>query len=286
MEEKDAQVKKLLQYFDEGVWGTWEDSMIKPFYNKDYSEAFEKIGYNRFKMGRGSLTIELKGTYNEKDWNSVSKFLYGNENILKNYQYLLLFYKLAEGDGPCKWIISSGNHILPEKNHSGLFCLSNVFLNAVEGGKLVETFINTLPDVLYTGELNPDQEKKELIKRLSVLQENGGNPQWLGEPLIPLGNIEFLIDLGMDLQRRLGDRSSDILNNSNVKSVITIFFGIIKEHLQKLPDDVDYYKRYCEFPPIKRILERDNSFTDLLVHSISCHSVPNTLSADEEDWSQ
>lgn len=258
------QVNNLLKYYNGGVWGSWEREMIRSFFGtKDtpHKSTF-KIGYARFKKSSNAFDIDIPGSAFEKATNEqkFKELINKNREFLINYQYLLLFYTLDGADGACEWEVKDGKSLQVRGNHSGLFCLSNIILNTLEKPELVEQFLDALPTVFCSAEI-PPEVKEAVISSISILHLN---EKWFKKPLLPFGNLDFLIDLGMQIQQNIGNGIPNSINQKTMTPYIIRFFDIISSRLSEYEE----YKTFSEFPPIAKILKNDEDFMEILSTSI------------------
>lgn len=298
-QKRKVRINELMAYYDKGIWGKWERDMIRPFFKKTGEETlFVKIAYTEWVKENESLSLELEGNYNRENWRNVCEFVEKNKEVLMDYQYLLLFYKLNQRNNISEkkmWEISfAGDEktggenkriIRVIQNCGGLFCLSNIVLNLMEGAELSKKFAETLPDILnVNGERVAKEGWEKLTNRISVFkQKEEGLEKWLHEPILPLGNMEYIINLGEKIQKSMDERMVEELNDENISAKIRRFFGIIKEDLEGY-DDPYYAERFGSCPPIKKILEGDEKLMNILSQSIKCHIIPYTPNQEEKEW--
>ena len=104
-----AEAGLLMKYYSVGGWGvfgTWEKNMLAPMAKWDRDKetknqtlfGFYRIARSSFKKDNGCLTLDSEGTFTGGDKESIIEYIQKNKERLRNYQYLLLFYKLQETD--------------------------------------------------------------------------------------------------------------------------------------------------------------------------------------------
>lgn len=275
----------LIKYYSVGAWGVfgaWEKDMLAPMvkWEIDENQKNQKLlGYCRiarcsFKADNGCLTLDLRGTFNAADKNSIINYIEKNKEQLINYQWLLLFYKLQETDvEQADWIRSNGKLEL-QQPRTGIFSLSGFALNSIDRIPLVKKFQDWLW-MEFSGYTSFSRKDEEDIRKRVFIDLNN-------ELLLPLHDVDFIVYLGTELQKRLGGMGH-YLSPESMKPQIRRYFEVIDKCLEEYNND--YYKRFHECELVRKLLSSDKSFMTLLSKAIEAHTVPEDISWTDEEWS-
>lgn len=279
--------QRFCQYFSDGMWGIWEERMVPLMSgDNDRDTLFYPIGYYTFKKIGEALNLSFQhGITGKKSFRGVEKFLEKNKEQLVNYQLLLLFYRL-QGRGAMQtediWeIYDASQKLKATEELEGLFCLSNPFVNLADTLCLARKFIQALPSILCTGaELEEGEREKIALKvneEISIFHEE------MFESIIPLESVEFLIETGKRAQLYLADGRREGVGKHSVCIKIQKFFSVIQECLEKY--DKEQAENYKQHPIIKKILQGEQDFLDMLYNSIRSSTVPTSPQWPEE-WGE
>lgn len=296
-EKKEQEKSKLMEYFDGGIWGVWEKKMIRPLakaVGNDFS--FVRIGYTDFKKDNKCLEIVLDEFHSSEDSKFICNYIKTHEKLLKDYQYMLLFYNLRlltdiedNAEGEHIWKLDKESKRLQLTNtYSGTFCFSNFVLNIYEGAKLVNRFLKELPELLYVG--NSKKTKTEVdsaVKEISIIKDlEKWDREWEEKPLLPLSDIEYLINTGKKIQEKLGSGVIGHLDEANYETIIIpkakTFFYILKESLEEY--DNEEAEMFTKCPIVKRIFENNSELLKMVAKGINLHKVPYEPSEEEREW--
>lgn len=297
---RDRYLKKLMQYYNNGIWGTWEKYMVKPLIDAQGARAqrsINRISYIDFSRDNDCLRIDLNGSYDEKDGQDIDRFIEDNKDTLINYQYMLLFFKLNIDNGQWEkniWTVESDKEeknnnktkitrIKLQENYGGLFCLSNVVINLLEGAKLIEKFVDDFSRILSVGQTQNKIDARKIKRKISVLELKDELRTWNGKELLPIENLEYLINLGTELQDNAESGSGGVLRDTIIRTQVNIYFSII--HKSLLCYFKEYGEKFDKFPPIAKILKNDDKFMSMLVNSILSIPMIDMADIDETDWS-
>lgn len=288
-QERKRALDDLLKYYsinEWGIWGKWEDKFIPSILVKKDPIAFIDIARTHFKRDNNCLVLDFQNPCKSRELKKIQVFINENKKLLINYQYLLLFYNLdIEDSDMCIWNKMDGTQINLSDHYSGVFSLSGFVLNLLEGAKLVKIFSENLPNLLFP---NIDKNLREKVKAEcdSVSIWTKDFQEAIENPLLPLQNIEFLIDMGRKIQDRFHNKNSMESSFEGTGNSIRKFFAIMQECL----DEYDkVYKsgisdRFRKFPLITEIASNNSTFIEFLVERIKCHTDPEIYDGSI-DWS-
>lgn len=275
----------LIKYYSIGGWGVfgaWEKDMLAPMakWQTDESKRDQKLlGYCRiarcsFKADNGCLTLDVKGMFNAADKSSINNYIDKNKEQLINYQWLLLFYKLQEIDlKQAEWIRSNGKLEL-QQSRTGIFCLSGFALNSIDRIPLVKKFQDWLW-MEFSAYIPFSEQEEENIRKKVFINLNSGL-------LLPLQDVDFIVYLGSELQKRLGGKGH-YTRLESMKPQIGRYFEVIDMCLQEY--NSDYYTRFHECELVNKILTQDKSFMTLLGKAIEAQTEPEDIPWADEEWS-
>ena len=94
-----------------------------------------------------------------------------------------------------------------------------------------------------------------------------------GKDILPLNNIDYLINVGIKLQESLGETAILEASHENIANAIEQYFAILKSSLEDY--DKVWETRFSSNPLVKKIADKE--FLRMLSYSISC------LAGEEED---
>lgn len=284
----DLEVNKaiLLEYFADGVWGEWEKRFIAEMIKyenlkPDNVKANYTVRFARteFTTSNKCFSLDLIGNLQDKDRsaNQVIEFIRKNKAIIKNYQYILLFYRLnikIELNKNNLWKLNLDSNIELVKEQSGIFALSNFVINVLDDLKLVKKFIEELPSILFKGNISDMDKIKKEVDKCSIVEEmeKSINESIL---LLPLNDLEYLINTGTKIEERMGYITIVDLNITNISYNVESYFEILEESLKEYNKshlEIEWENNFINNPLIKKIRE-DNDFMTLLSHSIMSHAV-------------
>ena len=275
-----------------GLWGTWERDIMAPMakmgmgMNKEKCK-FYSISQNNFNDDNHCLQLGLKGTFNAADKKSISAYLKKNVKLLKDYQYLLLFYKLQEAnEEQMSWERNNIGTLDLRQSRRGIFSLSGFVLNLLDENSLLRKFQDWLWSEFNKMDIFNKTEEKNLREKVFI-QSNG-------DLLLPIQNVDFIVYLGTEIQKKLGDMAP-LMEIDCIKQQIKKFFVVIKECLKcydKSNDDIEYkeYKKYeerfCNYELVRMVIDDDKDFMTLLAKSIMAHAElePENVVQKEKDW--
>lgn len=289
--------KSFLGYFMEsawGVWGNWESTFLKPMAalgKNTESPEFYNIAWDEFGNGNGCLSVDLAVTPKEI-------FNQQNMEIIRNYQYMLLFYKLDLEDSDNNQIWSSTVQkekeirIKLSSEFKGIFSLSGFALNLLEGAELVERFLDELPGLL-AGKCGMGREediRAEMEqKKVSVFEQSEEMNRLREERklIIPLDSIEYLIYVGMTMKNKLGKYTfgGDELNQ--IRQQIQKYFEVLGDTLAEFGKTYgsEIVERYRQLPLIEMIENNDDKkFLTMLANNITKHHTLYTVKETEGEW--
>lgn len=275
----EKHLKELADYFDQGIWGVWEKKFIQCMDKvKDAGERFPssariRIARTEFDVTNESLSLQLKlqKNYEEMKNQEISAMVKENSEKIKKYQYVLLFYRFDKNLPEFKgiWKYDSKNQkIVLAKEHRGIFSLSNFVINILDNCSVVKEFINELPYIICKGKKNDDLIVKE-VNKCSIMSEIKAG----GKDILPLNNIDYLINVGIKLQESLGETAILEASHENIANAIEQYFAILKSSLEDY--DKVWETRFSSNPLVKKIADKE--FLRMLSYSISC------LAGEEED---
>lgn len=255
LDKQNVIVGGIKDYFRTGIWGRWEEKMIPKMRKtlKTNESLFVHVNYLTQKIEKG-FRISLQGS-KPATIKAIDEFISRNKKTLIDYQYLLLFFDIDGNHNTIKWLMEeSGNEVSLrlEKNYQGRFCLSNVFLNLQTGAKLVEYFTDSLIDILFSGITGRVEKKIKLRTEISILEDTGEDVigKYLYKALVPVGNIEYVVELGRMMEAELKNDMKDDLTSENIQTIICKFFDIIEKSLE----GTEYLNDFKKCAPIKQIL--------------------------------
>lgn len=278
-ENRQQAIERFYQHFADGLWGKWEKKMIKPLSEKRGNEiVLTPIGYYTFTKRNSLLNALLKGNDGDLD-----NFIRANRDTLINYQLVLLFYQVSVEQGVDTkklWKLDGERHLVMDGEFSGLFCLSNPFINLVDQNCLARKFVEALPDIL-SQRIKEDQREKiaaKIRRYVSIFDDYR-----TVDPIIPLDSVDFLVETGKVIMSKLGEEKIEMKSEDVMNRKIQAFFAIIGSRLVRY--DKEYAERYYAYPLIRRILGGDQEFLAMLRKSISISTVPSPM-YKEEEWSK
>ena len=274
--------ESLIKYYsigDWGVWGTWERDMSALMAKLDMNQAVKgwcRIARNSFNSDNDCLSLELEGTLNIADQNSVKEYIEKNKEKLINYQYLLLFYKLGEEDeGQALWQRFTGAKLELAGKRKGVFSLSGFVLNLIEEASLLNKFQNMMSKMLFDPRVWTKAEKEEQCKMFFITPRE--------DLMLPLQNIDFIIYMGTELQKKFGKVENKTLNEKNIKDQVREYFKKIAACLDEY--DVVMARKFRKYKLVDKI-SRQDEFLKMLAKSIEAHvemELESSLPIDR-DW--
>ena len=278
-EQKEEQIKLLNRYFDNGIWGEWENENVGfiTIIDDQGTELREIENIARYKSDNmnNSLQLKLTGSCNPNDKKSVSDFLKANSEQLINYQYMLLFYDLDVEKDSVIWEKANGTEndksiilTLPSQ-YKGSFSFSNALLNLQFQEGIAFRFI---PEFIRLMKFEKAEIKKE-VKQYNILKNNINKNE---SQLLPFENMECLIDIAQTIRENLGHES--IVTESGIDEIVRKYFQLIMKSLKKYARSNELY---IEDTLIKKLNEEE--FCKMLRNSI-LSSVPRIESGEDDDW--
>ncbi len=288
-QERKRALDDLLRYYsinEWGIWGKWEDKFIPKILVKKDPIAFIDIARTHFKRDNNCLLLDFQNPCKSRELKKIKEFIGEHTKLLKNYQYLLLFYNLdIEDSKTCIWNKMDGTQIKLSGHYSGVFSLSGFVLNLLEGAKLVKAFSENLPNLLFP---NIEKSMRDKVKAEcdSVSIWTKDFQEATENPLLPLQNVEFLIDMGRKIQNWFNNKNSMESSFEGTGNSIKKYFAIMQECLDEY-DEI--YKtgisdRFRKFPLVSEIASNDSTFIEFLVERIRCHTDPEIYDGSI-DWS-
>lgn len=279
-----AEAGLLMKYYSVGGWGVfgnWEKNMLAPMAKWDRDKetksqkffGFCRIARTSFKKDDGWLTLDLEGMFTGGNKKSIIEFMGKNKEKLKNYQYLLLFYKLQETDAEqTNWVRNNGRLTL-RQSRTGIFSLSGFVLNLIDQISLLKKFQNWFwTEVTKHTKFSPDEET-------SMRSDIFITPDI--ELLLPLQDVDFIVHLGTELQKKLGG-AGPAFRAESVKLQVKRYFEVIGKCLEEYGGN--YHDRFCGYELVKKILDLDRNFMTLLAKAIEEHTEPEDLPWVDDEW--
>ncbi len=270
----------LEEYYKEGIWGIWEKEFIAPMSFGPTAELYKIARIESLKLN-GGLTLELDvddAEFSRDNMNEVLKIIERNKENLINFQHILLFYDLnmdIEKEWVKIWKFAENKKIIPESQMKGIFSLSNFILNLDKKNNLVDKFLDEVSDILYTGDSVKEKEMiKSRIQELSILKGLSGE-----KSLIPLNNIEYLIDTGNYIQEELGKLITVELNKDNIGEKIKQYIKLLQNSLrlyEEIYSAEEWEKQFIDNAVVKKIND-DEKFIEMLSMSIMAIAEPEVL---------
>lgn len=278
----------LRMYYGYSIWETWERKMFAPIQANNKTSRFGLISFRK----NSGLQLILSGDFGKHgtekfEASYVKRLLDDNKSVLEDFQHVLLFYgslkpyDLRKEDHQM-WSMDrkeDGAIISLKEDWGGVFSISGFVLNMLEGANVVEEFMTALKSGIL-GMTKADLSAKgradlhRKIEQLKVFRK--------AEELMPLNNVEFLVNLGKKVQEQLGD---EVLDESG--TLFGKYFGIIKEELKKLDEmyHTKYGEKFEEFSLVKKVEDKSGSFNKMLFKNIE-KLVGNHGEMQEkvEDW--
>lgn len=235
--------------------------------------GFCRIARTSFKKDDGWLTLDLEGMFTGGNKKSIIEFMGKNKEKLKNYQYLLLFYKLQETDAEqTNWVRNNGRLTL-RQSRTGIFSLSGFVLNLIDQISLLKKFQNWFwTEVTKHTKFSPDEET-------SMRSDIFITPDI--ELLLPLQDVDFIVHLGTELQKKLGG-AGPAFRAESVKLQVKRYFEVIGKCLEEYGGN--YHDRFCGYELVKKILDLDRNFMTLLAKAIEEHTEPEDLPWVDDEW--
>lgn len=275
-DDKKEKMEEFLSYFYGGIWGDWENSFLGDLskQNAKPDDLLVNVAHVAFMKENEALTLELMmdDNYSEKKEETIISFLDRNANQLKNYQYLLLFYVLDEPKTETLWRKEEW-YIRINHDSSGVFSLSNCFINLFNGYELAEKFVKELSSILYTGNDDNAREKiKEHIeKKISIKNEIDEWKKETGcELILPLMNIEYLLQLGNKIEKTFKKmtvaKAEEDIVVSRIKEYFETILNSLKEY-SEIYSEIAWDENFKKCPVINEILNK-STFMDMLFSSI------------------
>ncbi len=336
--ETDKAKDKYLSFYGYSIWENWERRMISPIVEISSGEKFQKYFLGRFK-NKGEnwrLQLTLTGKTNGiNKWPDIVKFFLEPQNYrnIINFQYLLLFFSQfeIEFDGEAKenktWSImdkpENDKTVTIEGNKACIFSMSSFVLNCYEGASVIKEFINDVVDEFSTrgkyekkpNTISPDELKSALsilekpdegIKKFyAKILENKEILCLMDIPLLPLNNIEFLINTGKELQKRFGVQNYSGIVEINEIKVRKLISDLVVEYMKAvcsalemldkeyviLSNESDkesslrYFQNFRDNALVKKILNKDQYFMDMLATTIWSGAERIKGIINETEWS-
>ncbi|MCM1236221.1 MAG: hypothetical protein NC489_39580 [Ruminococcus flavefaciens] len=282
-DKKDAKQKEakafLIRYYsvmERGIWGSWEDKMIVLRDNntirpKDF--MLVNIARTHFSADNKELAWELKTRVDPKQKKDFYAYLEDNKEKILQYQFYLLFFNLkATQEEIFKFDMQNMKIALPE-NCSGVFSLTGFVLNVLEGAPLLKQFQNMLLEKFKKYKIT-DVEQKNLRTKLFF------EPQ--EELLLPIYDIDFMIGVGLRLQKELGYPAQGTLDEDNIIGHIKNFFSVIHNCLTEYNSEMA--ENFIKFRPVRKIREQTKEFSGPLAKGIMSLAKPYPISVESDEW--
>lgn len=305
---KESILKMLIDFYCTNGWGLWgnvEKEMGPCLYvaMEDRKKTRTKITKTRiartriartkFKKDNECLNIELEGTITaESSVKDIEKYLTTNKEKIKNYQYLLLFYRLKEqSNEDVIWSCFLENNIALKEGVEGDFSLSGFVLNLMEGAPLNSKFTDMFLESAIVRKIRNSKNWEEIcgdiliFKKYDVeLKRYVDKENVFEENLIPMDNIEFMIELGKKLLSMGRYEVTEELTDEVLKRYISNYFNVIIKCLEDydVRNDSNFSKRFKEFELVQKITIQDSSFFDILITSIKRNM--DLIPIEENDW--
>ena len=299
-DEKGIAASRLLKYYSSGewgLWGAWEKDMLAPLLRKCDSDStgskrqgWCRIARSQFKGKKDCLELELPGgmfaarpvrkspARNKEEQKGVRGYIENNKEQLRNYQYLLLFYKLKDVDEePAIWEYFNGSKLSLIKPRDGKFSLSGFVLNLFEESSLLRKFKDLLLKTFYDFKIFDAEESRKLQKEIFI--------DTTEELLLPIQNVDFILHIGNEIYKKLGTAERETMSLETVKERVRQYFGQIVKCLDKF--DKAYADRFRNYELVKKILDQDEAFGSMLANAIMDHTEPDILPLlDDTEWAE
>lgn len=273
-------------YWQYGVWGEWEKTMIKdcvktilkPIPTSNSISISEiSINYFMFATTNGGADLKLEKTDTRVQTSAYEKriqMIIQNTKRIQNHEYILLFYQMYnEKNVLWKFDEKKENfEIINDASNSGKFALSMPFINLLNHARAIQKFEESFKTNMFRGlKGNEKTQIKELLDGIFVYDKMTDVEDNI---LIPLVNIEYLIDTGRKIESRMKNRRALEFSKENVTFLIKEFWNLIAESLEGYDAEfqTEYCKHFASFGLTKKINE-DPEFMGQLYESIRASSV-------------
>jgi len=253
--------------------------MLAPMAKRDTAQGrslrgFCRIGRSKFEKDNNCLALELKDTLDTGDKERISEYFLKNEAALKNYQYLLLFYKLQKADGNLLyWELIDNRRIALRQSISGIFCLSGFVLNLIDSSSLLLKFQDWLGEELEGMKVLEESEKNAIREQIFIYPDV--------DLLLPIQDVDFIVFLGSEIKKKLGN-AGPVMELDSIAQQVKRYFEVILECLENY--DMDYAEKFRNFELVQRIISNDADFMILLAQSIMDHTTPENIVRKDTEW--
>nr|WP_296439046.1 hypothetical protein [uncultured Acetatifactor sp.] len=220
-------VQAIKQYFEEGIWGKWEEKMMCKVKAPEES-MFCDIARIKFGALSNCLDHILGEVFSANSKDNKNKFIKKNVQRIQNYQMLLLFFEFSAD------FTFSGSKLVPEEgkyrltlemeNCRGKFALSNIMCPWEEKDRVLDDFQNTFLQLMGA---DKDAGWKEQILDIIDIRKTDNN-----YIIIPAENVEYLIRTGQELEEKFDD-SIVVMETDKICGKIVEYFAVIKDSLKE-----------------------------------------------------
>ena len=284
--QDEMYLKELLYYFNRGIWGEWEKKFIQCMDKVKDDEGAKgnflkadriRISEIEFNVTNEalSLQLDLKKNYEEMSNQEICAMIKDNSEKIKNYQYLLLFYRFEKNLAQFKgkvWKYNSNNkEIVLKSEQRGVFSLSNFVINILDNCGLVKEFVDELPKILCKKKRGDSNSINTITKEVNECSILNKVEKMKDKFVLPLNNIDYLVDTGIRIQESLGETAVLEASYENISTAVKQYFGILEDSLKdygKNKQGENWSERFSNNPVVKKI--KDEKFLKMLSHSINC----------------
>lgn len=225
---REEALQDIKQYFNNGIWGKWEERLTGQIAFQNGVATISKIDFNALNK---CLDYTFEGAF-KMSKKEIEGFIQKNQNAIKNYQRLLLFFDFSSdfNFSQAKLGPNKGNSTLElgKEICKGSLALSNIMRPWEDKEWIIDDFLNNFLRILG---ISRDDRQRESILKLIDIRLSGLNQQYM---LLPLQNIEFLIEVGQKLQGQLENHIIQFLKKpEDVLTEIQQYFMVIYNCLQE-----------------------------------------------------
>lgn len=270
-------INELITYFGNGrggIWGEWENKIIGSLSREIVGKelVFSDIGYIPCSEEDKCFSIQLEFTAIDKD---NSKIIEDVIEPLKAYQYVLLFYRLVNVDleRPVWTVGKSGNKIEIDlcQKYNGVFSFSNFVISMLDTNRLFEKFLDDFQTGLKKYGKNKGYE--DILKKISIKEEI---EKFGTEPLLPIGDMEFLVHTGRMIYEQVGSGKVKSYTDSEIINKLKDYAQVLIKSLKQYDSQhgTNKMEYFSEFPLINKIVNGNKYFKEKFIYCVKALTNP------------
>lgn len=220
-------VQAIKQYFDEGIWGKWEEKMMCKVVAPE-SGMYSDIAQIRFGALNNCLDHILGKEFLVNNKSNKKNFINYNAQKIRNYQILLLFFDFSPDFtfSNARLVPEEGNYrlTLGLTNCKGRFALSNILRPWEDKNKVLDDFQNTFLQLV--GIDRNEGSKEQILQNIDIRKYDNNYI------IIPAENVEYLIRTGQMLEDKFNGRMI-IMGTDQILVEIVEYFTVIRDSLKE-----------------------------------------------------